>query len=86
VIWNKENLATYLTKGTKLYVEGGLQTRSYDGKEGKARGKKRIAARPRGRPRLAIAIGNPIRRRRFAAFDCNLKSDYKYPCAVTRRN
>jgi single-strand DNA-binding protein len=34
VIWNKENLATYLTKGTKLYVEGRLQTRSYDDKEG----------------------------------------------------
>jgi single-strand DNA-binding protein len=33
VIWNKENLATYLTKGTKLYVEGRLQTRSYDDKE-----------------------------------------------------
>src|SRR4029077_20216669 len=34
VIWNKENLATYLTKGSKLYVEGRLQTRSYDDKEG----------------------------------------------------
>ena len=34
VIWKKENLATYLTKGTKLYVEGRLQTRSYDDKEG----------------------------------------------------
>lgn len=34
VIWNKENLAAYLTKGTKLYVEGRLQTRSYDDKDG----------------------------------------------------
>ena len=34
VIWNKESLAAYLTKGTKLYVEGRLQTRSYDDKEG----------------------------------------------------
>ena len=34
VIWNMENLATYLTRGTKLYVEGRLQTRSYDDKEG----------------------------------------------------
>jgi single-strand DNA-binding protein len=34
VIWKKENLATYLTKGSKLYVEGRLQTRSYDDKEG----------------------------------------------------
>ena len=30
VIWNKENLAAYLTKGTKVYVEGRLQTRSYE--------------------------------------------------------
>jgi single-strand DNA-binding protein len=34
VIWKKETLATYLTKGTKLYVEGRLQTRSYDDQEG----------------------------------------------------
>jgi single-strand DNA-binding protein len=34
VIWRKENLATYLTKGTRLYVEGRMQTRSYDDKEG----------------------------------------------------
>jgi single-strand DNA-binding protein len=34
VIWKKENLVTYLTKGTKLYVEGRLQTRSYDDKAG----------------------------------------------------
>ena len=34
VIWKKETLTTYLTKGTKLYVEGRLQTRSYDDKEG----------------------------------------------------
>jgi single-strand DNA-binding protein len=30
VLWNKENLAAYLTKGTKLYVEGRIQTRSYE--------------------------------------------------------
>jgi single-strand DNA-binding protein len=30
VIWNKENLAAYLTKGTKVYVEGRIQTRSYE--------------------------------------------------------
>src|SRR5271163_1562646 len=34
VIWKKENLATYLTKGTRLYVEGRLQSRSYDDKDG----------------------------------------------------
>jgi single-strand DNA-binding protein len=30
VLWNKENLAAYLTKGAKLYVEGRIQTRSYE--------------------------------------------------------
>jgi len=30
VLWNKESLAAYLTKGTKLYVEGRIQTRSYE--------------------------------------------------------
>jgi single-strand DNA-binding protein len=34
VIWNMENLAAYLTKGSKLYVEGRLQTRFYDDKDG----------------------------------------------------
>ena len=30
VLWNKESLAAYLTKGTKLYVEGRIQTRCYE--------------------------------------------------------
>lgn len=34
VLWNRENLAQYLTKGTRLFVEGRLQTRSYEDKEG----------------------------------------------------
>ncbi|MBV9613007.1 MAG: single-stranded DNA-binding protein [Acidobacteriaceae bacterium] len=34
VIWNRENLASYVSKGSRLYVEGRLQTRSYDDKEG----------------------------------------------------
>ena len=29
-MWKGENLAPYLTKGTKVYVEGRLQTRSYE--------------------------------------------------------
>ncbi len=28
--WNVENLAQYLTKGQRIYVEGRLQTRSYE--------------------------------------------------------
>lgn len=35
VLWRAENLANYLTKGKQVYVEGRLQTRSYDDKEGK---------------------------------------------------
>lgn len=35
VVWRQENLATYLTKGKQVYVEGRLQTRSYDDKDGK---------------------------------------------------
>jgi len=34
VLWRNENLAAYLTKGAKLYVEGRIQTRSYDDSEG----------------------------------------------------
>jgi single-strand DNA-binding protein len=34
-LWRAENLASYLTKGTQVYVEGRLQTRSYDDKDGK---------------------------------------------------
>jgi single-strand DNA-binding protein len=35
VLWRSENLATYLTKGKQVYVEGRLQTRSYEDKDGK---------------------------------------------------
>jgi single-strand DNA-binding protein len=35
VLWRAENLANYLTKGKQIYVEGRLQTRSYDDKDGK---------------------------------------------------
>jgi single-strand DNA-binding protein len=34
VLWNKESLAAFLTKGTKLYVEGRIQTRSYEDTSG----------------------------------------------------
>jgi single-strand DNA-binding protein len=35
VLWRQENLANYLTKGKQVYIEGRLQTRSYDDKDGK---------------------------------------------------
>jgi single-strand DNA-binding protein len=34
-LWKGENLTPYLLKGTRVYVEGRLQTRSYDDKDGK---------------------------------------------------
>jgi single-strand DNA-binding protein len=35
VLWRAENLANYLTRGKQVYVEGRIQTRSYDDKDGK---------------------------------------------------
>jgi single-strand DNA-binding protein len=35
ILWRAENLANYLLKGKQVYVEGRLQTRSYDDKDGK---------------------------------------------------
>ncbi|HEY1340048.1 MAG TPA: single-stranded DNA-binding protein [Bryobacteraceae bacterium] len=34
VLWRSENLANYLLKGKQVYVEGRLQTRSYEDKDG----------------------------------------------------
>jgi single-strand DNA-binding protein len=33
--WRAENVANYLLKGKQVYVEGRLETRSYDDKDGK---------------------------------------------------
>ncbi len=35
VYWRAENVANYLTKGKQVYVEGRLETRTYDDKDGK---------------------------------------------------
>lgn len=34
-LWNGERVSQYLLKGTKVYLEGRLQTRSYEDKDGK---------------------------------------------------
>jgi single-strand DNA-binding protein len=34
-LWRSENFAPYLVKGKQVYVEGRLQTRTYDDKDGK---------------------------------------------------
>jgi single-strand DNA-binding protein len=35
ILWQSEKLGEYLTRGKQVYVEGRLQTRSYDDKDGK---------------------------------------------------
>jgi single-strand DNA-binding protein len=37
VLWRSENRANYLVKGTQVYLEGRLQTRSWDDKDGQKR-------------------------------------------------
>ena len=37
VLWRGESVAPYLTKGKQVYVEGRIQTRSYEDKEGQKR-------------------------------------------------
>lgn len=36
-LWRNENVLPYLTKGTRLYVEGRLETRQYEDKDGAKR-------------------------------------------------
>ncbi len=47
VAWDKlgENVAQYLTKGRRIFVEGRLQTRQYDDKEGQRRYITEVVAR-----------------------------------------
>lgn len=35
ILWRSENLAPYLLKGKQVYIEGRLQTRNYEDKDGK---------------------------------------------------
>ena len=46
VIWGKraESLAKFLSKGSRLFVEGGLRTSSYDDKDGNKRYKTEVNA------------------------------------------
>jgi len=37
VMWRAENVAPYLTKGKKVYLEGRIQTRNYEDKDGQKR-------------------------------------------------
>jgi single-strand DNA-binding protein len=44
VLWRNENLAPHLLKGKQVYIEGRLQTRSYEDKEGQKRSVTEIVA------------------------------------------
>jgi single-strand DNA-binding protein len=37
VLWRSENVSNYLLKGKQVYIEGRIQTRNYDDKEGQKR-------------------------------------------------
>src|SRR5205814_4279355 len=37
VLWRSENVSNYLLKGKQVYIEGRLQTRSWDDKDGQKR-------------------------------------------------
>ncbi len=37
VLWRQENVANYLTKGKQVYVEGRIQNRSYEDRDGNKR-------------------------------------------------
>ena len=44
VLWRAENLATYLQKGKQVYVEGRLQTRSWEDQSGNKRYRTEVIA------------------------------------------
>src|SRR3954454_5933988 len=67
VLWGKrgEALAKFLTKGTTIFVEGGLRTSSYDDKEGTKRYKTEVHATNiilagRGRGGGGGEVGDPM--------------------------
>ena len=43
-MWRGENVAKYLLKGTQVYVEGRLQTRSWEGQDGQKRYRTEVVA------------------------------------------
>jgi single-strand DNA-binding protein len=48
VLWRAENLANYLQKGKRVYVEGRLQTRSWEDQSGTKRYMTEVVAEPFG--------------------------------------
>ncbi len=48
VLWRGEKVAPYLTRGKKVYVEGRLQTRSWEGQDGQKRYTTEVVCDPFG--------------------------------------
>ena len=48
VLWRGENVAPYLKKGKKVFVEGRLQTRSWEGQDGQRRYRTEVVCDPFG--------------------------------------
>ncbi len=48
VLWRAENVAPYLKKGKKVFVEGRLQTRSWEGQDGQKRYRTEVVCDPFG--------------------------------------
>ena len=75
VLWRAENVANYLLKGKQVYVEGRLQTRSYDDKDGKKVYKTEVVAdevillggRGEGESSSMGSVGGGVARGRAAA-------------------
>jgi len=44
VLWRGENVAPYLLKGTQVYIEGRLQTRSWEGDDGQKKYRTEVVA------------------------------------------
>ena len=48
VLWKGENVAPYLKKGKKVFIEGRLQTRSWEGQDGQKRYRTEVVCDPFG--------------------------------------
>src|SRR5450631_3535214 len=60
VVWRQEGLGQYLTKGKQIYVEGRLQTRSYEDKDGRKVSDAELFANMSGSGKIECKRGNAI--------------------------
>ena len=72
VLWRSENVSNYLLKGKQVYIEGRMQTRSYEDKEGQKRYVTEVVCDElillgSGRDRAAPRLAAENTRRRFDA-------------------